>query len=278
MSAVQDTRGILNPYEGFQRFTLGRHAPSAELEPWVDGYWTVTWQLSPGEQYEQEVLPHPSVQLAFEAHCATVHGIGTRRFVARLEGAGRVIGVKFLPGAFTAFSARPMADLVDRVLPLVDVFGEPARGVGERVAAEADVALAIEHVEALLRRLSPQRDPNAELVARLVAFARGEPRITRSEALARHAGLSLRSLQRLFERHLGLGPKWIICRARVHEAAERVALGQAVDWAALALELGYHDQAHLIHEFKAQVGFTPAAYAARCAAAARGAGPGLRAT
>jgi AraC-like DNA-binding protein len=180
-----------------------------------------------------------------------------------------VLGVKFLPGAFTAFSARPMVDLVDRVLPLVDVFGETARGVGEQVAAEPDVALAVEHIEAFLRRLSPQRDDGAELVARLVAFARGEPRITRSEALGRHAGLSQRSLQRLFERHLGLGPKWIICRARVHEAAERVALGQPVDWAALALELGYHDQAHLIHEFKAQVGFTPAAYAERCAAAAR---------
>jgi transcriptional regulator GlxA family with amidase domain len=87
--------------------------------------------------------------------------------------------------------------------------------------------------------------------------------------LARHAGLSQRSLQRLFERYLGLGPKWIICRARVQEAADRVAAGQPVDWAALAVDLGYHDQAHLIHEFKAQVGFTPAVYAERCAAAAR---------
>lgn len=269
MSAVPDTRGILNPFDGFRRFALGRHEPSADLEPWVERYWTVTWDLQPGEQFEQEILPHPSVQLAFEAHCATVHGIGTRRFVARLEGAGRVVGVKFLPGAFSGFSARPMADLVDRVLPLADIFGDPARAIGEQIAAEPDVALAIERIEALLRSFSPQRDDSAELVARLVAFVRGERSVTRSEALARHAGLSQRSLQRLFERYLGLGPKWIICRARVQEAADRVAAGQAVDWAALALELGYHDQAHLIHEFKAQVGFTPAAYAERCAAAAR---------
>jgi hypothetical protein len=43
-----------------------------------------------------------------------------------------------------------------------------------------------------------------------------------------------------------------------------------VAWAALALELGYHDQAHLIRDFKAQVGFTPAAYAERCAASLPG--------
>ena len=269
MSAVPDTRGILNPYEGFRRFALARHAPSPELAPWVDCYWTVTWDLGPGEQHEQEVLPHPSVQLAFEAHGATVHGIGTRRFLARLEGSGRVLGAKFLPGAFAAFSARPMGDLVDRVLPLGDVFGEPGRAVAERVSAELEVARAIEHIEGFLRGLGPQRDDSAALVARLVALARGEPRITSSAELARRAGLSLRSLQRLFERYIGLGPKWIIRRARVQEAAERVAAGQAVDWAALAIELGYHDQAHLIHEFKAQLGFTPAAYAQRCAAATR---------
>jgi AraC-like DNA-binding protein len=163
-----------------------------------------------------------------------------------------------------------MADLVDRVLPLADVFGDPARAVGEQVAAEPDIALAIERIEGLLRSLSPRRDASAELAARLVAFVRGDPGITRSEALARHAGLSVRSLQRLFERYLGLGPNWIICRARVQEAADRVAAGQSVDWAALAVELGYHDQAHLIHEFKAQVGFTPAAYAERCASGAQG--------
>lgn len=269
MSTVEDTRGILNPYQGFRRFDLSRHEPSADLQPWVDRYWVVRWDLGPGERYEQEVLPHPSVQLAFEAHCATVHGVGTHRFVARLEGAGRVLGVKFLPGAFTAFSARPMVDLVDRVLPLGDVFGEPARAVAEQVVAEPDVAVAIERIEQLLSSLAPRRDPDAELVARLVAFVRGERSVTRSGALARHAGMSVRSLQRLFERHLGLGPKWIICRARVQEAADRVAAGQAIDWAGLAVELGYHDQAHLIHEFKAQVGFTPAAYAARCAAAER---------
>jgi AraC-like DNA-binding protein len=269
MAVVSDTRGILNPYEGFRRFRLGRQQPSADLAPWVEQHWSVHWDLPSGEQYEQEVLPHPSVQLAYEAHCATVHGIGTRRFVARLEGTGRVIGVKFLPGAFAAFSARPMVDLVDRVLPVSDVFGERAREVGRKVADEADEARAIEQVEAFLRNLAPRHDGSGALVAQLVAFVRDERSVTRSEALARHAGMSLRSLQRLFERYLGLGPKWVICRARVQEAAERVAQGQAVDWAALAVELGYHDQAHLIHDFKAQVGFTPAAYAERCAAAAR---------
>lgn len=41
--------------------------------------------------------------------------------------------------------------------------------------------------------------------------------------------------------------------------------GERVDWAAIAQDLGYHDQAHLIRDFRAQIGSTPAAYARRCA-------------
>jgi len=41
-----------------------------------------------------------------------------------------------------------------------------------------------------------------------------------------------------------------------------------VDWAGAAQELGYHDQAHLIRDFRAQIGSTPAAYARRCGASA----------
>jgi len=264
MDAASDTRGILNPSDGLQRFSLDRLEPPESLRPWVDRFWIVRWGLGPGEQYEQEVLPHPSVQLAFEAHGATVHGIGTRRFLARLEGSGRVIGVKLLPGAFTAFSARPMADLVDRVLPLADVFGERAGELAQRVASEPDVPRAAGLIAAFLESLEPADDENIRRVAELVALVQRDRSITRSEALARHAGSSVRVLQRLFERHLGLGPKWVIGRARVQEAAERIARGESVDFAALALALGYYDQAHLIHDFKAQVGFTPAAYAQRC--------------
>jgi AraC-like DNA-binding protein len=269
MGGPEDTRGILNPYEGFQRFTLEREEPSAALRRWVDRYWVVCWNLPPGEQFEQEVLPHPAVQLAFEAHGATVHGIGTRRFIARLEGAGRVIGVKFLPGAFAAFSARPMGDLVDQVLPIAEVFGEQADALARHVVSERESARAIERIDRFLQGLTPADDAGIDQAAQLVARAQSDRTVTRSEALARQGGMSVRSLQRLFERYLGVGPKWVIRRARVQEAAERVATGGAVDWAALAVELGYHDQAHLIHDFKAQVGFTPAAYAERCAAAAR---------
>ena len=41
----------------------------------------------------------------------------------------------------------------------------------------------------------------------------------------------------------------------------RIDEGRDCDWAALALDLGYADQAHLIRDFKKIVGRTPVEYA-----------------
>ena len=73
---------------------------------------------------------------------------------------------------------------------------------------------------------------------------------------------SVRGLQRLFAEYVGIGPKWVIRRYRLHEVTARMAADGAIDWAALALDCGYFDQAHLIHEFREFSGLTPTAYEA----------------
>ena len=71
-----------------------------------------------------------------------------------------------------------------------------------------------------------------------------------------------RTLQRLFADYVGVSPKWVMRRARLHEAAERADSGEPVDWAALASDLGYADQAHLTRDFTVTIGVPPARYAA----------------
>ncbi len=267
MDPLVGTRGILLPLDGLAHFSLERPPPCPALASFVQWHWLVRWELPGAVRYEQEILPGPWVNLAFEAGRSAVHGPGTRRFVARLEGRGRVVGVKFRPGAYARFSAVPMASLVNRVIPVGEAFGEQARELEAHVL-ESDDTEAVALVEAFLRGREARADPSLELVSRLVETVRENPALARVEELALEGELSVRSLHRLFERTVGLGPKWVIRCFRVREAAERVALGTRVNWAATALALGYHDQAHLIRDFKEQVGFTPAAYAARCAEAA----------
>jgi AraC-like DNA-binding protein len=111
-------------------------------------------------------------------------------------------------------------------------------------------------------------------VGRYVRTVADDPGITRVEGLAERLALSVRRLQRLFERYVGVGPKRVIRRYRLHEAAQRVAQGADQNWAELASDLGYSDQAHFTRDFSALVGTSPARYAKRAAPGAGHPEPG----
>ena len=255
------TRGILNPIRGRAHFSLEREDPPQDLAPFVDRFWSVCWDLEGQSGFEQEVLPHPCVNLSFQDGAFEVHGPGTQRFVAHLTGRGCVFGTKFTPAGFFAFAREPMRRLVDRVVSV-----SVATGCAPPLPSAEGSAPVRAAVSAFLRARAPSRADRDEAVAvnRLIAAAQEDRSIARADHLARLAGMSVRSLHRLLERHVGVGPKWIVRRARVQEAAERIAHGTHVDWSELAQELGYHDQSHFIRDFRAQVGATPAAYARRC--------------
>jgi AraC-like DNA-binding protein len=273
MRDALDSRGILNPRGGQEYFTIERREPSgADLAPVVERYWCVRWDLRGRAPYEQETLPWPCVNLVLGTHRPGVHGVYTTRFVAKLEGAGWVIGTKFRPGGFRPFVSVPLAELTDRAFPVEELFPGEGADLVREVHAAGDDARRIALVEAFLRARKPVHDADAAVASRLVELARSEPSIRRAGDLAARANLSPRGLQRLFRVCVGVSPKWVIRRFRVHEVADRLAVGAPVDAAALALECGYFDQAHFIRDFKAQVGRTPGEYAALCAASARARG------
>ena len=75
-------------------------------------------------------------------------------------------------------------------------------------------------------------------------------------------GVSERTLQRLLHKRIGLGPKWLIRRRRLQEAADRLR-DSGADLAGIAAELGYADQAHFTRDFRTATGMTPGEFAAR---------------
>ena len=123
----------------------------------------------------------------------------------------------------------------------------------------------IGYAEALLCSVRPERDPLAEQVAALVSHITADPGLRRVDQLSAEAGMTARSLQRLFADYVGVSPKWVMRRARLHEAAERADSGEPVDWALLASDLGYADQAHLTRDFTSTLGISPTRYAAPAA-------------
>lgn len=254
-------RGILRPLSEGREFDLQRFEPAEDLRAFVDRFWIVRWDLR--EPRVQETLPHPCVNLSIEPGKSAVHGIGKRKFTVTLEGGGQVVGAKFRPGMFAPFTTVSAAALTGRVIGLDEIFGRRAASSLERAIFTAECAQdKASLLEAFLRERLPERDAQAELAADATELALADREITSVDELARRTHLSLRALQRLFRRYVGVGAKWVIRRARVQEAAENIAAGERVNLARLASELGYFDQTHLIKDFRAQVGLTPGDYAA----------------
>ncbi len=257
-------RGVLHPDLAATRFALDRVKPSAALAPFVEFYWIVRWDLRDQPPYRQTILPHPCVNLAFEASGPRIYGVDRRLFTRELTGQGQALGVRFLAGGFRPFWPAPVSRLTDRVVPAARVFG-PRAEQARRAIMQADAASGemIAHAEVLLGSVRPERDPAAERAADLVARITADPALRRVDEFAAAAGMTARSLQRLFADYVGVSPKWVMRRARLHEAAVRADSGEPVDWAELAAGLGYADQAHLTRDFTATIGVPPTHYAGR---------------
>jgi AraC-like DNA-binding protein len=255
----QDSRGILQPQEGAAHFELTRSAPSPDLADVIDRHWVVRWDLRGRPSFRQAILPHPCVHIVFEPTGPAVYGIADGQTSHLLEGSGEAVGIKFLPGAFSPFSALPAVELTGRVVSLGEALGP---GGDELAHATGSADELIARVEAFLRERRGEPDPGVQAVVAAAGTMRSGAVDMRVADVAAEHGLSVRTLQRLFRTHVGVSPKWVLQRYRLHEAAERIAAGEATDLAALALDLGYFDQAHFGNDFRRYVGVPPAAYAA----------------
>jgi len=252
--------GILrhSPPQGVYRHA--RYAAPAELADWVEHFWLEDWQFESGVPQMREVLPHPSVHLVFAPGRTRIYGVQLTRFVRQLNDKNCILGIKFHPGTFFPFSRKPISGIANTSILATDVFPDAAD-------AEKDVLVCLrdeDMVEAatnFLKAHLPSKDPRADKARHAVEQIAKNRSVTRVEHLVAQCGIAERTLQRLFARYVGASPRWVIKRYRIYEALESVARGTGAEWANLAQDLGYFDQAHFTNDFKKLVGCSPTEYA-----------------
>jgi AraC-like DNA-binding protein len=168
-----------------------------------------------------------------------------------------LLGIRFAPGGTLPFLPVPPGELTDRIIPL----DELARAWAEELCASLEAVRTWQEkfsvVEAvLIRRLCAASLPRVSLQPGLARLVRSGGRLS-VEQLAADLGLSHRQLQRRFLQEVGLGPK-LLGRILRFQQVFRAVEQPGTDWASVALECGYYDQAHLIRDFRQFAGQTPA--------------------
>lgn len=138
-------------------------------------------------------------------------------------------------------------------------------GLVGAVAAVPDAERGMAAIAGWLGARDPRPPDGAGLVDEAVELATRDRELTRVVDLAAALDVPVRTLQRRFDRHLGVGPKWVLNRCRIQDALAAIEAGDTVDWADLAVRLGYADQSHFVNSFTALVGVPPDRYRRRTA-------------
>lgn len=244
-----------------------RHEPAADVTDRVRHIWVPVWDIPAGQEWEQHVLNYPCCQVVVGSDYARFYGVvrGLSRVI--LADRGWVVGVALQPGAGWLVAGRPVSRLTDTWVDLDDL-GMPWSGLTPAVRSvmfpDPSDPIAQRRAAGLIEdavRACVTLDEEGALVNAIVDAVEGDPELLRVDQLAARFALTERSLQRMMARRLGLTPRWLVQRRRLHEAAERLRRGET-DLAGLAAYLGYADQAHLSRDFKTVTGETPATFRA----------------
>ena len=197
-------------------------------------------------------------QHASSAPHGTVVGPMSAAGTAPLDTRPETVGVFLRAGRARAFLDIPPAELTDRIVALDDLWGTAAADFSAKLAADREEARIDRLESALLSRLAqaPAADTalNVPGLARCILHERGRLKI---ERLADAAGVSRQHLTRSFREAVGVTPKLFARQARFQAVLAYSVGGTKVDWAQVAIELGYADQSHMIAEFREFSSMTP---------------------
>jgi AraC-like DNA-binding protein len=260
---VGQARGMLRRRLPAGKMRHARRRPADDLAFWIAHYWMIRWDLRGCEPHIAESLPHPNVHVIFETTGSVVAGVQTHKFSRVLEGQSQVFGIKFKPGGFRPFLGFATSKLADRVVPAESILGKNVNALAVLLLSSAEDDRKVDAANAFFRaRMPKKRDRTIDRVGGIVERILVERDIKTVDDLVDRSGIGKRSLQRMFNEYVGVSPKWVIRRYRLHELVEHFNANDEPHWAELALELGYFDQAHLINDFRSITGYSPTEYQA----------------
>ena len=241
------------------------YPPHPALAAHVDCLWAAR---APAGASSHRVLPDNCVDILWQdgGQAGFAVGMMSRAIVVASAQPVRTLAVRFRPGAARAFLAAPLHALTDQRADIDLLWG---RSDADRLADALwtgdlpDRARLTIIERELLRRLGAEggaaaSPPGDTLVRRALLALDASDGNLRIDQLAARLGVSRQHIAARFRDQVGLSPKLYarICRFRRPTAALNASQA-APDWAQLALDCGYFDQSHLIHDFQQFAGATP---------------------
>lgn len=254
--------------------------PAPALSPFIECYWFLSGTLRPSESLEELIFTDARADIVFtfaspyvrknsaepgDGRLIRASNVdGQRRYPVRIlqHGDLLLVGVRFRPGGLSAFVAMPVHELTGQTVPLSDAFGPAGRELEGRLF---DRAGDPQGQSDLLDRFFLARLAAPPERHRVMTWAEEIERsgglIAISE-LSRRTGISVRSVDRLFQRVIGLPPKFFARTVRFQQVHRLLLKHPQVRWDEIVASHGYFDQSHFAKDIASMTGVDPNAYRA----------------
>ena len=241
-----------------QRILYRETLPHASLAPFIDAFWTVTGTNTTDQS--DRILGDGCVDIRLNAgpgflteqgtvhmHTGEAYLTGTMtRFKDMVRPSGtQLVGVRFKPGGFTCFyDPAFLRSTADTTVPF-------DRSLFPSFNPTIDPTVLLNRF--FLHRLKPSsRD-----ILPLLADIRDRQGLVSVDQLVRRHFMTARTLQRLFDLHLAIGPKQFINFIRFQSAVQSIRNRRDRTLLDIACNHGYYDHAHLSNAFREYAGSTP---------------------
>jgi AraC-like DNA-binding protein len=241
-------------------------APIRPLDTCIDRLWLL---IDAPAQSKERIAPSGTIDLGINLHenvlriydaakpqqseCfsgAVVSGAHSRPFVIDPRELVSIIGVRFRPGGAFPFLGLPAGELADTHVDLDTLWGRSAIELRERLCEAKTPADRFDLLEkALVAHLFRPLERHYAVRFALDTFAQTDSGLAIRD-VARDAGLSQRRFIQLFAREVGMSPKLFSRVQRFRQALDAMRQTAVPNWPHVAVDCGYYDQSHLIHDFR----------------------------
>ena len=258
--------------------TVRRWKPCVELRPFVEAYGVRQAELGT----EQAYVPLPARRDCFlefylqgryrivtvatgaehwAPRCVLVGPSTHRREDLKLSGSLQVFSIRFSPVGFRAMFRVPARLLRDRATEAQLVLGPEVVELHEQLMAGQPTeweTIAERYLVKRLRLFDFTRESRiAAQAAEMMQQSRGMVGVAE---VAAQSGVGPRHLERLFQEQVGVSPKVFGRLLRLDHALDLA--GATSNWAEVATACGYFDQSHMVRDFRALAGASPAEFLA----------------
>jgi AraC-like DNA-binding protein len=249
---------------GDPRISVSAAEPVGVLKDYIEYIWYMKWHLNEDEGLQGIVAPNPCAKLvALQQNEKTfppiIVGAKNQAELFELHGAGATVGFDFKPGGLYAVFEKSMSNWPESGIKAEELLKNLPL-ISKEIWTESSLSRWLNEAEGfLVELLNTSHKNNCKQISLLVdGVFKGL--FENPEDMALKSGMSLRSLQRIFQDEVGISPRDLLRINRFNETIRKVSQDDFKAFADIALESGFFDQPHMTNEFQKLIATPPSKF------------------